>query len=189
MTVCAAPSASEAAGIEALDPLRLHAASLARGRQLAQVPLEPLQPLLLDERLERLVRIRLLGPETVRERGDARAVGRRHLGREAGQREDRDVAIAALAERVGDRLDLLEDARVAGLRKARREDLERCAQAARGDPHVVDAADLGHVEDALGVPHQLVGPRLDDQRRRLGERHPSGQALDLTLLRHRAPSL
>ena len=76
------------------------------------------------------------------------------------------VAVAALAERVGERLDLLQRGAEAPLRKAGLEDLQRRPQAPGGDPHVVDALDVADVEHALGRVGELARAHRDHLRGR-----------------------
>src|SRR5438046_2113524 len=79
------------------------------------------------------------------------------------------VGIAALAERVGQRLDVVEDIAQRLARKARLVDLEHRTQSPAGDAHVMDALDVRGVEDALGMLEELLRPDRDRPRGRLAE--------------------
>ncbi len=77
------------------------AASHARD-QLVEAAVELGQPRLLDQRRQVQVGLRLLVAEPVDQRGHPLAVRRVHLLVESAQSGDRDVAVAALAEAVGE---------------------------------------------------------------------------------------
>src|ERR1019366_7740925 len=80
-----------------------------------------------------------------------RALGGRARGEQAGQQIEPHVAVAPLAERAGERLDVGERAGAALAVQARFEDLERRAQTAARHPHRVDALDVAEVEDGLAA--------------------------------------
>ena len=154
--------------VKALDPARLHAARSPH--QFAQAALEVVL-LRAAKRLGKAhVGLGLLGPEAVGEQRHARAARRLDAGGEAIEGGDVDVGVTALAQRVGQRLDVAQHAAVQALGEARGEDLEHGAQAARGHAHVVDALDVGRVEHVVGVVGQLLGAHRDDLRRGVARR-------------------
>ena len=91
---------------------------------------------------------------------------------EAVQVLELDVGVAPRAERVGQRLDVPQHRAVLVAREARRVDLEHRAQAPGGDAHVVDALDVGRVEDVDGVLPELLGAHAHRRQRR-----PPGTAI------------
>ena len=104
----------------------------------------------------------------------AAALCREHALGERVHGVDVDVGVAALAERVRQRLDVAERLLERLVREARREDLEHGAQAPRGDPHVVHALDVARVEHAR--PRGRRAPRCARARpaRRRRRRAPRG---------------
>ena len=101
------------------------------------------------------------------------------------QRRDRHVRVAALAERVGDRLDLAQSLLVLGLGKARLEDLEGGPEAAARHAHVVHPLDVLDVEHVPGVIRQLARADGDHLGRRGGVRLFRLKPFDRPRLRHR----
>ena len=151
-------------------PLTLRAFTARRRLdQLAERVAQLAEPLLGHERRQPLVRLPLLLAEPGQEDLQPPPVGGRRLLQEAGEEGDRDVAVAALAERVGKRLDLLQRPLVALAREAGPEHLQRRPQAAARDPHVVQRLDVVEVEDAARVLEDLAGADLDHPRRRQRE--------------------
>ena len=170
-------------------PARDRAPRPARGNELDQRRVQAFEPLRLDERRQCRVRFELLGPEPLDEGDDPGPVRSGQLRGEARERRDRNVAVAALAKRVGDRLHLLEGAPLKAPREARSKDLERRAQPPGGDAHVVHPLDVDGVEHPVGVGDELGGAGLDDRRAGLRKSRLRGDPFDLPILRHRRPSL
>ena len=110
-------------------------------------------------------------------------------GRELLEREQLDVRVAALAERVGELLDLRQHGAQRLAREARLVDLQHGAQAAGRDAHRVHALDVAGVEDAGGVLVDLLGAHGDRPGGGLAERHRAVQPWDLACLGHRLPSI
>lgn len=158
-----------------------------RGRERQHLVMDHPQASRIDERLELYVRLPLLGAVALDQGLDAGAVGRGHRGREGVERFDRHVAVTPLAERVGERLHLLEDALLVLLREARPEDLDRRAEPARRHSHRVNALDLAHVEDVHGVLHELVDTHLEHPGRNLPVREVRRQSRDVSGLGHLLP--
>jgi hypothetical protein len=119
------------------------------------------------------------------EDGDAGLAGAAEAGLQPRQLRELHVGVAALAERVGQRLDLAERRAQLLAREARFVDLQRRAQPARRDAHVVDVLDVRHVEHAVGMLEQLAGAHVDRPRRRLAVGH-LGIELDVRSLRHQS---
>ena len=178
-------SASGAAGSRPLT-LRAFTGRTARaGRdELLQAPAQPGGLGLLQRQGQRGVAGLLLRPHELGEELDAGAVDLRDGGLEGGQRRELDVRVAPLAEGVGERLDVAQDAAELLAREARLVDLQHGAQAPRGDAHVVHALDVVGVQDALGMVEQLLGAQLDGARRSLRIREVGGEPWDVACLGH-----
>ena len=139
---------------------------------------------------QRLVAARLLGAERSAKTSTPGRSAALTAAAKLLERGDVHVGVAALAERVGQRLDVGEHVASAVAREARREDLEHGAQPARGDAHVVDALDVGGVEHALGVVEELLGAHGDRARGGLARSGSVGvQARDVACLGHLRASI
>ena len=126
----------------------------------------------------------LLGAQRHDPRRQRLAIGLRSLLREPGEELELDVAVAALAERVGQSLHPLQRLAMALPGKAGLEDLQRRPQPPRRHPHVVQAVDVLDVEHALGVREDLGRPDPHNPRGGSGERLVAIEARDLTRARH-----
>ena len=136
---------------------------------------------------QRLVAGALLRADTLGEDLDPRAVGLLDGQRELLELGQVHVGVAALPERVGQRLDVGEDVVQRLAREAWLVDLEHGAQPPGGDAHVVDALDVGGVEHAFGMIEELLGAHGDRAGGRLAVAQLRVQPRDVARLGHLQP--